>query len=57
MIGVLLVLDRLLDMARTAINVFADAACAVIVARLEVGVKAGEPSVDGAEERPRDWSH
>jgi Na+/H+-dicarboxylate symporter len=34
-IGVLLVFDRLLDMARTAINVFADACCAVIVARLE----------------------
>jgi Na+/H+-dicarboxylate symporter len=34
-IGVLLVLDRLLDMARTALNVFADAACSVIVARLE----------------------
>jgi proton glutamate symport protein len=34
-IGVLLVLDRLLDMARTAVNVFADAVCAVIVARLE----------------------
>ncbi len=34
-IGVLLVLDRILDMARTAVNVFADAACAVIVARLE----------------------
>jgi Na+/H+-dicarboxylate symporters len=34
-IGVLLVLDRLLDMARTAVNVFADSACAVIVARLE----------------------
>jgi Na+/H+-dicarboxylate symporter len=34
-IGVLLVLDRVLDMARTAINVLADAACAVIVARLE----------------------
>ena len=33
-IGVLLVLDRLLDMARTAVNVLADAACAVIVARL-----------------------
>jgi proton glutamate symport protein len=38
-IGALLVLDRLLDMARTAINVFADAACTVIVARLE-GEKA-----------------
>jgi Na+/H+-dicarboxylate symporter len=34
-IGVLLVFDRLLDMARTAVNVFADAACTVIVARLE----------------------
>ena len=34
-IGVLLVLDRLLDMCRTAINVLADAACTVIVARLE----------------------
>jgi len=34
-IGVLLVFDRLLDMCRTAINVLADAACAVIVARLE----------------------
>ena len=34
-IGVLLVLDRLLDMVRTALNVFADAACSVIVARLE----------------------
>jgi proton glutamate symport protein len=33
-IGVLLVLDRLLDMARTAVNVLADAACTVIVARL-----------------------
>ena len=39
-IGVLLVLDRLLDMARTAVNVLADAACAVIVARL-----AGERDV------------
>jgi proton glutamate symport protein len=34
-IGALLVLDRLLDMARTATTVFADAACTVIVARLE----------------------
>ena len=41
-IGVLLVLDRLLDMMRTAVNVLADAACAVIVARLtgEQGVLA-----------------
>jgi len=34
-IGVLLVFDRVLDMCRTAINVLADAACTVIVARLE----------------------
>ena len=42
-IGALLVLDRLLDMARTAINVFADAVCTVIVARLEgeTGVLSG----------------
>jgi proton glutamate symport protein len=34
-IGVLLVFDRVLDMARTTVNVLADAACAVIIARLE----------------------
>ncbi|MEM7081322.1 MAG: dicarboxylate/amino acid:cation symporter [Pseudomonadota bacterium] len=34
-IGVLFITDRLLDMARTATNVFGDATCAVIVARLE----------------------
>jgi Na+/H+-dicarboxylate symporter len=34
-IGVLLVFDRILDMARTAVNVFGDACCAVIVARLD----------------------
>jgi Na+/H+-dicarboxylate symporter len=34
-IGVLLVFDRLLEMCRTAINVLAAAACAVIDARLE----------------------
>ena len=33
-IGVLLVLERPLDMARTAVNVLTDAVCAVIVARL-----------------------
>ncbi|MEO8313300.1 MAG: dicarboxylate/amino acid:cation symporter [Pseudomonadota bacterium] len=33
-IGVLLVLDRVLDMARTAVNVLADSSCTVIVARL-----------------------
>jgi Na+/H+-dicarboxylate symporter len=34
-VGVLLVLDRILDMARTSLTVFADAACSVIIARLE----------------------
>ncbi len=34
-IGVLFVFDRILDMARTSVNVFGDACCAVIVARLE----------------------
>ncbi len=33
-VGVLLVLDRVLDMARTAINVLADAVCTVVIARL-----------------------
>jgi Na+/H+-dicarboxylate symporter len=34
-IGVLMVFDRILDMARTSINVWGDASCATIVARLE----------------------
>jgi Na+/H+-dicarboxylate symporter len=34
-VGVLLVLDRLLDMLRTSLTVFADGACSVIIARLE----------------------
>ena len=33
-LGVLLVFDRILDMARTSINVWGDASCATIVARL-----------------------
>ncbi|MEM9690028.1 MAG: dicarboxylate/amino acid:cation symporter [Pseudomonadota bacterium] len=33
-IGVLLVFDRVLDMARTSVNVWGDAVCATIVARL-----------------------
>lgn len=45
-IGVLLVFDRILDMCRTAINVLADAACTVIVARLE-----GETGILPAAER------
>jgi Na+/H+-dicarboxylate symporter len=34
-IAVLFVFDRVLDMARTSINVFGDSCCAIIVARLE----------------------
>ena len=34
-IGVLLVFDRILDMARTSINIWGDCCCATIVARLE----------------------
>ncbi len=34
-IGVLFVFDRILDMCRTSINVWGDASCATIVARLE----------------------
>jgi len=34
-IGVLMVFDRILDMARTSVNVFGDSCCAVIVARLD----------------------
>jgi len=34
-VGVLFVFDRVLDMARTAINILGDCACAVIVAKLE----------------------
>ena len=34
-LGVLLVFDRILDMARTSINVWGDCSCATIVARLE----------------------
>lgn len=33
-IGVLLVFDRVLDMARTSVNVFGDSCCAIIIARL-----------------------
>lgn len=34
-IGVLMVFDRVLDMVRTSVNIFGDACCAVIVARLD----------------------
>jgi proton glutamate symport protein len=47
-IGVLLVFDRILDMCRTTVNVFADACCALIVARLE-----GE---QGIPKSPAEWA-
>ncbi len=34
-IGMLLVTDRVLDMLRTAVNVFSDSCCAVLVAKTE----------------------
>jgi Na+/H+-dicarboxylate symporter len=47
-IGVLLVFDRILDMARTSINVWGDCSCATIVARLsgEETQVAATPSED-----------
>jgi proton glutamate symport protein len=47
-IGVLLVFDRILDMCRTAINVLADAACTVIVARLEGETEVLQPQLVAA---------
>jgi len=46
-LGVLMVFDRILDMARTSINVWGDATCATIVARLQgeetnVAIEAGD---------------
>ncbi|MDJ0918913.1 MAG: dicarboxylate/amino acid:cation symporter [Woeseiaceae bacterium] len=43
-IGVLLVFDRVLDMARTSINIWGDATCATIIARL-----SGEKTNVGVE--------
>jgi Na+/H+-dicarboxylate symporter len=34
-IGLLLITDRILDMLRTAVNVFSDSCCTTIVARSE----------------------
>jgi Na+/H+-dicarboxylate symporter len=55
-IGVLLVFDRVLDMCRTSINVWGDACCATIVARLE-GEKTNV-AIGGAEdaEPEPEWS-
>ncbi|MDJ0907471.1 MAG: dicarboxylate/amino acid:cation symporter [Woeseiaceae bacterium] len=50
-LGVLLVFDRILDMARTSINVWGDACCATIVARMEgetTNVAISEPEQEPA---------
>jgi Na+/H+-dicarboxylate symporter len=53
-IGVLMVFDRILDMARTSINIWGDCSCATIVARLSgeetkvaIGGDAGKAAVSG----------
>ena len=50
-IGLILVVDRLLDMARTAVNVFSDSCGAVTVARLE-----GEQGILEEDPRTRELS-
>ena len=52
-IGVLMVFDRILDMCRTSINVWGDACCATIVARLSgekthVALDESEPADEPA---------
>ncbi len=51
-VGMILVVDRVLDMCRTTVNVFSDTCCAVIIARLEgeAGV-LGEPALPGGKTR------
>jgi Na+/H+-dicarboxylate symporter len=48
-IGVILAVDRILDMFRTAVNVFGDTVAAVVVARLEGEEGILEPQPPGAE--------
>jgi len=51
-IGVLMVFDRVLDMCRTSVNVWGDACCATIVARLQ-GEKT-HVAIDGDEDPARE---
>ncbi len=44
-LGVILAVDRLLDMARTAVNVWGDSCGAVVIARLEGEQVLQEPAV------------
>ena len=50
-IGLILVVDRVLDMCRTAVNVFSDASGAVTIARLEgeTDILTGEPLAGGSQ--------
>jgi Na+/H+-dicarboxylate symporter len=48
-IGVILAVDRILDMFRTAVNVFGDTVAAVVIARLEGEEGILEPQTPGAE--------
>lgn len=45
-VAVLFVFDRILDMSRTAVNVYGDATCALVVARLGGEPKLLEPAAD-----------
>ena len=45
-VAVLFVFDRILDMSRTAVNVYGDATCALIVARRSGETKLLEPAAD-----------
>lgn len=54
-VGVLFVFDRILDMSRTAVNVYGDATCAVIVAHRsgETGLLEPHTVASSAGDRPR----
>jgi proton glutamate symport protein len=52
-IGVLFVFDRILDMARSSVNVCGDASCAVIIARLEGEENVLQPPQTARERRRR----
>jgi Na+/H+-dicarboxylate symporter len=47
-IALVLGVDRLLDMSRTAVNITGDAACAVIVAKTETGLETAQAGSKGA---------
>ncbi|HUO81708.1 MAG TPA: cation:dicarboxylase symporter family transporter, partial [Gammaproteobacteria bacterium] len=51
-VGVILAVDRILDMFRTAVNVFGDTVAAVVIARLEGEEGILEPQPEVAELPP-----